>query len=264
VKITIVQMPVVLGKPEENFLAVKERLRRASEGSPDVVLLPEMWNAGYALETLNTTADTEGERVRREIAPLAKEYGMNLVAGSVANLEGSKIYNSMYVFDRQAQELARYDKIHLFQLMEEHRYLEGGDHLATFTLDGHLCGGVICYDIRFPELIRSLALRRIQVLFVAAQWPYPRLAHWRNLLIARAIENQIFVVACNRMGRDGETAFFGHSMVIDPWGEILGEMEDADGFLSVTVDPSQVEAIRRKIPVFDDRRPELYDCGGFH
>ncbi len=260
-KITAIQMSLALGNPEENFRAAKKWLSRASEESPDVVILPEMWNTGYALGAIREIGDPGGARVRKEIAPLAKEYRMNLVAGSVANPEDSGVYNSMYVFDRQAREIARYDKIHLFQLMEEHRYLTGGRRLDTFALDGHLCGGVICYDIRFPELIRTLALKGMAVLFVAAEWPYPRLAHWRNLLIARAIENQIFVVACNRVGTEGETSFFGHSMVIDPWGEILGELEEEEGLLSVTIDPSRVEAIRGQIPVFHDRRPEFYDCG---
>jgi len=260
VKITLIQMPVVLGKPEENFRAVKERIERASRTNPDVIVLPEMWNTGYSLANIREIADVGGARVREEIAPLARKCDINLVAGSVANLEESGVYNSMYVFDRRGEELARYDKIHLFQLMEEHLYLKGGSKTATFVFDGHLCGGVICYDIRFPELIRTLALRNIKVLFVCAEWPHPRLEHWRNLLISRAIENQMFVVACNRMGKDGNTAFFGHSMIIDPWGEIVGELGEEEGFLSAEIDPCRAEEIRKKIPVFTDRRPELYEC----
>lgn len=260
-KVTLVQMSIALGKPEENFGAAKEWIRRASEDSPDVVILPEMWNTGYSLENIKEIADVRGARVQEEIAPLAKKYDCNLVAGSVANLEDSKVYNSMYIFDRAGKEQARYDKTHLFQLMDEHLYLAGGEKTATFSLDGQLCGGVICYDIRFPELLRTLALQGIRILFVSAEWPYPRLTHWRNLLISRAIENQMFVVACNRVGAEGKTTFFGHSMVIDPWGEILGELGEEEGLLSVEMDPSQVEKIRKKIPVFADRRPELYFCG---
>ncbi len=260
-KITLVQMSLSLGKPEENFGAAKEWIRRASEDSPDVVILPEMWNTGYSLGNIQDIADAGGSRVREEIAPLAKKYDCNIVAGSVANLENAKVYNSMYVFDRAGKEQARYDKMHLFQLMDEHLYLAGGEKISTFSLDSQLCGGVICYDIRFPELIRTLALKGIRVLFVSAEWPHPRLAHWRTLLISRAIENQMFVVACNRVGVEGKATFFGHSMVIDPWGEILGELGEEEGLLSVEIDPPQVETIRKKIPVFADRRPELYSCG---
>lgn len=257
-KITLVQMPIALGKPEENFRAAGEWIQKASKDLPDVVVLPEMWNTGYSLGNIQEIADRSGSRVREEIAPLARECRCNLVAGSVANLDDAKVYNSMYVFDRQGEEQARYDKMHLFQLMDEHLYLAGGEGVATFTLDGHLCGGVICYDIRFPELIRTLALQGVKILFVVAEWPYPRLSHWRHLLISRAIENQMFVVACNRVGTEGKTTFFGHSMVIDPWGEVVGELQEEEGLLSVEIDPLQVEEIRKKIPVFADRRPELY------
>jgi predicted amidohydrolase len=103
-----------------------------------------------------------------------------------------------------------------------------------------------------------LVLDGAEVLFVVAQWPNPRMDHWRTLLRARAIENQVYVVACNRVGESEGTSFFGHSMVIDPWGEVLAEAEDQEQILVADIDKATVESIRKKIPIFDDRRPTLY------
>jgi predicted amidohydrolase len=117
---------------------------------------------------------------------------------------------------------------------------------------------MICYDIRFPELARRLALGGAKLLLVPAEWPNPRLHHWRTLLTARAIENQMYVVACNRTGVSGSTSFFGHSMVIDPWGEIVAEADEQETILQATIDLALVDEVRTRIPVFEDRRPALY------
>ena len=138
------------------------------------------------------------------------------MAGSVANVKGDGVYNTAYIFNREGSCIAEYDKTHLFTPMGEQDFFELGDHTVNFELDGVACAMVICYDIRFPELIRTLTLRGVDVLFVAAQWPRLRKGHWQVLNRVRAIENQCFVVAvnggrnkirrlfrCNRsMGRD--------------------------------------------------------------
>jgi omega-amidase len=117
---------------------------------------------------------------------------------------------------------------------------------------------MICYDIRFPELARTLALDGAKILFVPAEWPHPRLHHWRTLLMARAIENQMFVVSCNRVGTSGSTHFFGHSLIIDPWGEIIAEGAEHEEIITAALDLTEVDKVRGRIPVFEDRRPELY------
>ncbi|HBI05283.1 MAG TPA: carbon-nitrogen hydrolase, partial [Paenibacillaceae bacterium] len=114
------------------------------------------------------------------------------------------------------------------------------------------------YDIRFPELARSYALDGAGILVNSAEWPHPRLNHWRTLMQARAIENQMYVVACNRVGISGKTEFCGHSMVIDPWGEILVEGGEEEAILIAEIDLTLIEEVRGKIPVFADRRPDLY------
>lgn len=259
-KVSIVQMDVVHGDPKRNARNVETAIRKAAEGKPDVILLPEMWNTSYSLENVRDIADVDGQKTRSLISPLAKEYGVNIVAGSVANLYCDNVFNTLYVFDRHGDAIAEYSKIHLFRLMEEHRYLSAGSSLCNFNLDGQPCGAVICYDIRFPEIVRSLALRGCRSLFVPAQWPRPRIDHWRNLLVARAIENQMYVVACNRTGSGGGNDFPGHSMVIDPWGSIIEELADgAEEVLEGEIDIGKVDEIRRSIPVFDDRRPSVYE-----
>ena len=142
--------------------------------------------------------------------------------------------------------------------MGEDDYYTPGDHLCRFSLDGIRCGIVICYDIRFPELVRSLALQGIDVLFVVSQWPKERIYHLRSLTTARAIENQMFVVCCNSCGTAGETVYGGNSAVIDPLGKILTLAGETEVIVSANLNMQTLDQIRGSIPVFRDRRPELY------
>ncbi len=134
-----------------------------------------------------------------------------------------------------------------------------GERATLAKLPWGTAGLAICYDLRFPELFRGYALAGARLILLPAEWPHPRLAHWRTLLRARAIENQYFVAACNRVGADPNgTRFFGHSTLIDPWGEAIAEAGEEPCLLTATLDLAQVEEIRRKIPVFEDRRTDLY------
>ncbi|MFC4546961.1 carbon-nitrogen family hydrolase [Paenactinomyces guangxiensis] len=256
-RLSLIQMDMAFGQPEPNKQQVGKMVQQAAQiESAEVVVLPELWNTAYDLERLEEIADT-GE-LRQWLGQLAGEHGIYLVAGSVAVKEESGIYNKTYVYRPDGKEIASYRKVHLFRLMEEEKYLQPGQEKAFFSIDGHLASSIICYDLRFPEWVRSLALQGISILFVPAQWPSPRLNHWRLLNQARAIENQMYVVAVNRVGEGGGNQFFGHSMVIDPWGNVLIEGGDEESILTVEIDLSEVERVRRKIPVFEDRRPELY------
>jgi predicted amidohydrolase len=148
--------------------------------------------------------------------------------------------------------------MHLFRLMAEEKYLAPGEAATLADTPWGKIGMAICYDLRFPELFRRYALGGAQLILVPAEWPHPRRAHWQTLLRARAIENQCFVAACNRVGTTGNSTFFGASAVIDPWGETLIEGGEAEMILTVTIDLALVDSVRRRIPVFEDRRPELY------
>lgn len=258
IKIALLQMDIALGEPEVNRAKARQWVRQAAESGADVIVLPEMWNTAYSLENIRDLADRDGAETIAMMSELAREYNVNIHAGSVADLRGEQVYNTTYLFNREGEVVGDYSKIHLFRLMDEEKYLEGGDKVGRFQLDGVEIGTMICYDLRFPELTRTLSLDGAQVVFLPAEWPHPRLNHWRHLQIARAIENQMFVVSCNRVGRAGETEFFGHSMVIDPWGEIVFEADDKEGIHLVEIDLGIVPEIRSRIPIFEDRRPDLY------
>ncbi|MDN5331452.1 MAG: hypothetical protein PWP45_677 [Tepidanaerobacteraceae bacterium] len=265
-KVSILQMEIMFGEPEENRKKAERMLKEALKVKvkPDIVLLPEMWNTSYDLKRLSNIADRNGSPTIEWLKKVAKENGINIVAGSIADIrcdeysEVPRVYNTAYAINRNGEVVARYDKVHRFRLMDEEKYFSPGEKAVTFELDGVKCGIAICYDIRFPEFIRKIALLGAQILFVPAQWPKPREMHWRLLNIVRAIENQFFVVGANRVGREGKAEFPGCSIVVDPWGEVLLEADEREGVFEAVIDLSAVEQVRKRIPVFEDRRPDVY------
>ena len=258
-KTVCLQMDMKLGCPDENFAHAAELIAQAMEGKPDVLVLPETWNTGFfPKENLEALCDEDGRRVAEEIGALAARYQVNIVAGSVSNRRGGKVYNTAMVFDRQGTCVASYDKTHLFTPMGEDMHYTPGDHLCRFRLDGVECGLIICYDIRFPELTRSLTVPGLDMLFMVSQWPNVRTFHLRTLTTARAIENQMFVVCCNSCGTAGDTVYGGNSAVIDPWGETIALAGEQEQILSADCNMDVLRSIRETIPVFRDRRPELY------
>ena len=258
-KITCIQMDMQLGAPEENFRKAAKLIESAMTQQPDVLVLPELWNTGFfPKENLTGLCDREGVRVKQEIGKLAKQYNVNIVAGSVANLRDGKVYNTCYVFDRTGACIAAYDKAHLFSPMGEDRFFAKGDHICHFRLDGVSCGVIICYDVRFPELSRSLALEGIDCLFMVAQWPTERIPHLTTLCAARAIENQVFLACCNSCGTAGSTVYGGYSAIYDPAGKVLAQAQAGEIAISAHLELSQLTTIRNSINVFADRRPELY------
>lgn len=258
-RIACAQMDVLLAEPEKNLTKAKALVRKAAESGADVILLPETLNTGFfPRESLAELADKAGRQTKAELGALAKELGVNLIAGSVADLRDGRVYNTSYVFDRAGECVAAYDKTHLFSPMGEHEAFTPGENVVDFTLDGVKCGLVTCYDIRFCELIRTLALRGIDVLFVPAQWPAVRAEHWRTLTRARAIENQIFLACCNGCGTAGETVYGGHSAIYDPWGVVLAAAGEGEEIIAADCDLSIIADIRSSMHVFADRRPELY------
>ena len=258
-KVACLQMDMLLAKPEENFSHAAELVKRAMKDKPDVLVLPETWNTGFfPKENLPALCDRDGSRARQVFGALAERNQVNIVAGSVSNVRGGKVYNTAMVFDRTGACIASYDKTHLFTPMGEDNYYTPGDRLCTFVLDGVKCGLIICYDVRFPELTRSLTVPGLDMLFVVSQWPKVRTFHLRSLTTARAIENQMFLVCCNSCGTAGQTVYGGNSAIIDPRGETVALAGETEEILTADCDLQILTNIRGSIPVFRDRRPSLY------
>ncbi|MCR5177339.1 MAG: carbon-nitrogen family hydrolase [Anaerovibrio sp.] len=262
-KVSAVQLPIITGNKIYNTNSMEHMLNDIATLRTDVVVLPELWNTGFYPKPISHFADLDGEHTIKSISQLAAKYMLNIIAGSVPTNRGGKIYNTSYIFNRSGNLIATYDKVHLFSPSGEDRDFTPGDRMVTFTLDGIKCGIATCYDIRFPEYIRSLALADISVLFVPAAWPSERLMHWDTLLRARAIENQIFVVGVNGISDpDGEDFHLGgHSTIIDPWGEILaqGSCSKLEGeVIHANLRIAIQDKIKESIDVFNDRRPEVY------
>ena len=254
-RISVLQMPVAIGAREENTATLRRMLKTAMQDAPDVVVLPELWDVGFFPRPLEDYLDDEGKAAQTLLSSLAKEHGVNTVA---VRAEGTA-ENRCYVFDRKGGLVTSYDKTHLFSPAKEDRFFRKGDHTAVFSLDGVTCGAMICYDLRFPELCRCLALKDAAVVFLPAAWPTARIEHWRILSQARAIENQIFFVAVNGSGAFANgMPLGGRSAIIDPWGERLAEADDGEAVLTAELDFSVRDEIKRTIDEFHDRRPELY------
>lgn len=257
-KIALLQMAIQEGQPDFNRQQILKWLDKADLSDVGLLVLPELWDTGYALSDLADCADKEGERARQFLSQIAKKYELSVIGGSIARESQGAFFNTTYSFDKKGQLVNQYDKVHLFGLMGEDKYLGAGCSDSHFVLDGIEVSQVICYDIRFPEWLRKQMAKGSQLLVVPAQWPTSRIMQWKILLQARAIENQAFVVAVNRTGQGLLDDFDGHSLVIDPLGNILFEADAQEGVSVVDIDLSEIEVVRGSMPVFTDRRLDLY------
>ena len=258
-KVSILQMEVKIGDIEANMRAVEEGVAVVvREQAPDVVVLPELWNTGYVPKVAAELAKGQRERLCPWMAELAMRHNITLVGGSIANELHGRVYNTSFVFDAEGVILAEYNKVHLFSPANEHHLFDGGDLLPTFYIGGRRAAVITCYDIRFPEFTRMAALKGIEVLFVVAAWPYPRQDHWDILLKARAIENQIFIVAANTVGTAGKVTMCGRSVVLDPWGLPLAMAGDEETVLTAELPFMLRDSAKGKINVMADRKPHVY------
>lgn len=255
--VALAQMDIVLGDPAANLATVRSFATQAAARRADLLVLPELWSTGYDLGRAEELADAVGAGMFAEIGALARSLGI-AIAGSTLARGAGRPTNTATLYGDDGALLAEYSKIHLFGLMQEDRFLGPGQAAPVFELPWGRVALAICYDLRFPELFRSYAARGAGVILLPSEWPYPRLEHWRTLVQARAIEDQCFVVACNRVGADRNNRFCGHSLVVDPWGATMVEGDEEPGLLLATLDLSAVAAVRERMSVLRDRRPELY------
>lgn len=253
-----VQLDIVWEDPEENFRRAAPWIRRAADQGAQLVVLPEMFATGFSM---NVQALREmAPSIRFFLASMARELGITLVGGVVEGTRGdggTMGRNMAAVYGPDGSLLTEYQKIHPFSYGVEHRHYLPGDALTFFVASNLTVTPLVCYDLRFPEVFRVQA--EITDLFVViANWPAPRRFAWRSLLVARAIENQCYVLGVNSVGTFGGLTYSGDSLLIDPLGEIVASAPEAPGLVSGDVDVSHVGAVRSKYPFLKDRRPEVY------
>jgi len=256
--IAVSQIDLALGKPQKNLETIKNEIVHAKLHNADVVILPELWSSAYDLEHAATHASSIDQGMFATIAQQAREHQIAIV-GSLLESDGGKIYNASVFIDANGNCLGAYRKLHLVPMLDEPRFLTPGNDAPVFDAPFGKFAMAVCYDLRFPELWRHYALSGAQIVFLSAEWPTKRIAHWRTLVPARAIENQIFIAASNRVGKSKDERFGGYSMVVNPWGEAVVDSASRADLLVAEIDLDEVNSVRERIPVFKDRRVDLYD-----
>jgi len=250
-KVAAIQMEVVSGEPRKNMVRAEALLNQAAEQGAQAALLPELWTTGYSLERFRQIAEECAELTLHFLRETARRLNMAIIGGSFPQMGPDGVYSACHLIGPDGSDLACYSKEHLFPLLNEPQYLRPGTPGGVTNTPLGKWGTLICFDIRFPESARQLAYRGARVLWVPAEWPMPRLEHWRTLLRARAIENQLFIVAANRTGSGDNTHWGGHSTIIDPWGNILAEAEEGETVLLAELEMGLVDEVRGRIPCFE-------------
>jgi len=261
VKIAAAQIACAVGDIRSNLQTIERFARQAHASGASMVLFPEMSDTGYSMEGIRQHATDWKKGAVPEIRNLAKELSLWIVCG-VSERENDVIYNSQIVASAAGEIAARYRKTHLFTpepIREDTCFTPGGDFIS-FKADGFKFGLTICYDLRFPELFRGLAVaHETSVFLLSSAWPCPRSHHLRSLAVARAIENQSYFVAANRVGTDDGVQFCGQSAIIDPGGAILASGSDgAEELIVADLSAEHLNSVRAQMPVFDHRRRDLY------
>jgi omega-amidase len=259
ITVSLAQMRIFPGEVKRNFATVEKLTAEAARRGSNLVVFPELWSTGYTLDRSRELADQLNAGIFAQLSNIATQHKISIV-GSVLEKRGREVANSATFFAPTGRMMGVYRKIHLFRLMKEDQYLQPGESSLLIDLPWGKTGMAICYDLRFPELFRRYALEGAQLVIMPAEWPLERIEHWRTLIQARAIENQFYMIATNTCGEILGTTFGGHSMIVDPWGKILVEAGDEAGLFTVEIDLDRVGQIRERIPVFEDRRPELYEA----
>ena len=257
--VAIGQMDVVLGDAAANLQVVQDLAARAAAQGAELLLLPELWGSGYALERADELADELNTGLFSAVASLARHHRL-FICGSLLewDADAGRAFNTATLYGPDGSLHGRYRKIHRFGLMGEDRYLGAGEDAPLLQAPWGNTALTICYDLRFPELFRRYALDGARLFLLPSEWPIQRIEHWRTLIRARAIENQCFVLACNRVGADRANTFGGCSAVVDPLGSVLVEGGPDEALLHAILNLDLVDDARGRIPVWDDRRPELY------
>ncbi len=258
ITISLAQIDIRLGDVDANLTQGQALVQEAARRGSDLIVFPELWTTGYDLSRASDLAESLPDGPTSQLlSTWAREHNI-WITGSLLLRGESGVFNAAPLFGPEGQIVGPYCKIHRFGPMEEDRWLEAGKTPGLFEMPWGRTGMAICYDLRFPELFRAYALAGATLVLLPSEWPHPRLAHWRTLMRARAIENQCFFVAVNRVGSDRNNTFCGHSAIIDPCGEVVVEAGESEALLTATIDLALADEVRSRMPVLSDRRPECY------
>jgi len=257
-------MKVAVSDPEKNLEKGEKLVKEAVRKKSNIICFPEMWTTGFNWAK-NEDMAWEHEKIIERIADMASRYSI-WISGSVLALnENSRLSNTAILFDPKGKKAGEYRKAHLFSFIGEDKHMEPGRSLCVADTPWGLTGLTVCYDIRFPELFRTYALKGVKMIFSPMAFPHPKIQHWKILVRARAIENQMFIIGTNQVGSEtlsenGTISYFGDSVIIDPWGETVVEASQTkEELVTAVIDTALVDEIRNKMKVLKDRRPDLYE-----
>jgi len=256
-KFALAQMAVIPGKLEKNFSRGIEMIQSAVNAKNHYVLFPELWTSGYPVAAPAKTARANAEfiKVLRDLSSKEKI----VMGGSFLLEEDHNFYNRYVLITPDGEQPIVYDKIHLFKPLKEDQVLASGKNLSVKTYREAVVGLSICYDLRFPELFRVYSAKKVNLFLLAAEWPLSRIAHWKILVQARAIENQSFFAAVNCVGKTATDTFGGSSMLVDPYGNILCSGNETDEcLLFIDCDLSDAETYRKNFRVLESQRKEIF------
>jgi len=260
-KIAVAQISCSLGDPEANLSKVHDFSRRAKDISAELIVFPEMTDTGYSMPVIQKHANHWKSGFVTGLQEIAKQLSIAIASG-VSERDGSSIYNSQVLVDAKGEIVAKYRKAHLYAVapVEEQTCFTPGDSFASFKLGRLRFGFSICYDLRFPEMYRKMAIEQnVGAFAISSAWPFPRVEHFRTLALARAIENQSYVVASNRVGKDDDLWFCGSSAIIDPRGVVIAAASaDREELIHADLSHALVDSVRQRVQSLGHRRQDLY------
>ena len=260
-KVAVAQISCSLGDPEANLSKVRDFSHRAKKAAAELIVFPEMTDTGYSMPVIQKHASHWKTGFVCGLQQIASELSISVLSG-VSERTGSSIYNSQVLIDAKGGVAAKYRKTHLYAVapVEEQTCFAPGDSFASFKLGRLKFGFSICYDLRFPELYRKLVTEKnVDAFVISSAWPFPRVEHWRVLAQARAIENQAYVIASNRVSKDDDLWFCGSSAIIDPRGVVIAAASaDREELIHADLSRELVASVRQRLQSLGHRRQDLY------
>lgn len=265
IKLAVCQIRTEVNQDETMEKAYR-MVREAASNGAEIVVLPEMYNCPYTREYFKKYASLGHKKAVAAMSGWARELGILLVGGSVPETENDKIYNTCFVFDKQGRQIARHRKVHLFDVdLPDMRFRESatfspGENITVFDTEYGKMGCAICFDARFPELFRAMAVRGAKIIFLPAQFNTKTgPAHWDMTLRMRAVDNELFIVGASAARYEGFNYLcWGHSAVADPFGDIIAQCDEKEQIIYADIDLERVEEVREILPTFKRLRRDVY------